>query len=100
MRTFEDENGLGWTAAVLERTGPDYKGRFYLHLTPEDGEGEAVPLLDVRWNSERTAARTLETMSPVELRRRLRQARGRAQGQDWGHDRGQVKGADVPAGRA
>ena len=41
---------------------------------------DEVSLDDVRWNSERSAARTLETMSVVELRRRLRSARGRAPG--------------------
>lgn len=59
----------------------DYKGRFYLVFRPEE-EGEAggpeqLPLRDVRWNTERTARRTLETMSVVELRRRLRSAIGR-----------------------
>jgi hypothetical protein len=78
MRTFEDESGRCWAATVAERSGPDYKGRFHLEMTPEDG-GENVDLTDVRWNSARTAQRTLETMSVVELRRRLRQARGRAE---------------------
>jgi len=77
MRKFEDAEGRAWTAAVRERQGPDYKGRYYFWLEPADG-GEAVALLDVRWNSERTARRTLATMSEVELRRRLRSALGRA----------------------
>jgi hypothetical protein len=77
MRQFEDAGGRGWTAAVREREGPDYKGRYYLWLSPADG-GDGVALLDVRWNSERTARRTLATMSEVELRRRLRSAVGRA----------------------
>jgi hypothetical protein len=76
MREFTDENGGAWSAAVRERQGPDYKGRFYLWLEPKSG-GEGVALVDVRWNSETTAQRTLDTMSEVELRRRLRQARGR-----------------------
>jgi hypothetical protein len=62
---------------VRERPGPDYKGRYYFWVEPEGG-GEGVPLLDIRWNSERTAERTLATMSEVELRRRLRSALGRA----------------------
>ena len=78
MRTFEDQSGRAWVATVRERTGTDYKGRFFFHVAPEDGEDEGVSQLDVRWNTERTAARTLETMSTVELRRRLRQAVGRA----------------------
>ncbi|MSR36352.1 MAG: hypothetical protein EXR95_06875 [Gemmatimonadetes bacterium] len=76
MREFTDAQGAVWTATVRERTGPDYKGRYYFWVERRDG-GEGVPLLDVRWNSEPTAARTLATMSEVELRRRLRSAIGR-----------------------
>ena len=65
-------------AGIAERPGADYKGRFYLVLRPSGtSEGGEVALEDVRWNSEKTARRTLETMSGVELRRRLRSARGR-----------------------
>jgi hypothetical protein len=77
MREFKDAAGASWTATVRERPGPDYKGRYCFWLEPAAG-GEGVPLLDVRWNSERTAHRTLATMSEVELRRRLRSALGRA----------------------
>ena len=78
LRTFQDEQGWGWIATIRRRPGPDYKGRYYFFLTPEDGgEEEGIALIDVRWNSERTAQRTLETMSDVELRRRLRSASGR-----------------------
>ena len=76
MREFKDSDGALWTAAVKERTGPDYKGRWYFWAEPVGG-GEGAALLDVRWNSERTAERTLATMSEVELRRRLRSAMGR-----------------------
>ncbi len=73
-----DEGGRVWVATVRERGGPDYKGRFHFQLVPEDSdESQAVQLLDIRWNSEQTASRTLETMSEVELRRRLGQARAR-----------------------
>lgn len=77
MRQFEDRNGAGWTASVREEKGTDYKGRYYLVMRPDQGEDE-VALMDIRWNSERAARRTLETMAEVELRRRLRQATGRA----------------------
>jgi len=77
MRRFEDEQGDGWEATVGHREDGDYKGAWFLVMTPLDG-GDAVSLQDIRWNSERTARRTLETMSDVELRRRLRSARGRA----------------------
>ena len=48
---------------------PDYKGRLFLVLEPAAGapasgpDGEALELSEVRWNSERTAARTIATMS-------------------------------------
>lgn len=77
MKVFEDQSGRSWQASVRERPGFDYKGRFHLVFTPVDG-GEEVDLSDVRWNSVRTAERTLSTMSGVELRRRLRSALGRA----------------------
>lgn len=77
MREFEDRNGDRWTASVREEKGTDYKGRFYLVMRREGGDDE-VALVDIRWNSRGTARRTLETMSEVELRRRLRQATGRS----------------------
>ncbi|MCH7564281.1 MAG: hypothetical protein IH968_10710 [Gemmatimonadetes bacterium] len=79
MREFADENGQVWVGTIQEESGDDYKGRFYFVFHEEsESEGSVVSLTDVRWNSERTAERTLRTMSDVELRRRLRSARGRS----------------------
>jgi hypothetical protein len=78
MREFTDAEGRTWVASAVEEAGTDYKGRFHLVLSPEDGD-EVVELRDVRWNSARSALRTLETMSVVELRRRLRSAVGRGE---------------------
>lgn len=79
MRRFFDDVGVPWEAFVRERSGDDYKGRFWFVMVPEGGsDGEGVELIDVRWNSEKTAKRTLQTMSEWELRRRLRSALGRA----------------------
>jgi hypothetical protein len=79
MRRFRDDAGTPWEAYVNEREGDDYKGRFWFVMVPEGGaEGDAVELVDVRWNSKKTAERTLRTMSEWELRRRLRSALGRA----------------------
>lgn len=78
MRQFEDQDGRGWSARVAERPGDDYKGRFHLVMEPQDGTGQAVDLVDVCWNGRRVAQRALDTMSIVELRRRLRSARGRS----------------------
>jgi hypothetical protein len=77
MRNFEDQEGTVWTATVAETPGADYKGRYHLTMRRADGLGPEASLVDVRWNSERTALRTLQTMSVVELRRRLRSALGR-----------------------
>ena len=73
------EKGKLWVASVREGKGDDYKGRFEFVVEPVEGERDALfALNDVRWNSRETAARTLDTMSIVELRRRLRWALGRA----------------------
>lgn len=77
MREFTDSAGQSWIATAVADEGTDYKGRFHLVMNPSAG-GDSVELHDVRWNSERTARRTLETMSVVELRRRLRAATGRS----------------------
>jgi len=77
VREFSDVGGEGWVAGLVERPGPDHKGRFRFMARPAAG-GASVVLHDVQWNSEQTARRTLETMSEVELRRRLRSAVGRS----------------------
>jgi hypothetical protein len=78
LRDFADADGRPWQASVFEEAGTDYKGRLYMVLSPSDrDDGSTVKLEDVRWNSERAARRSLETMSEVELRRRLRSALGR-----------------------
>lgn len=77
MREFVDASGKPWVANVAEDAGGDYKGRFFMVMGAADGS-ESASLTDVRWNSLRTAHRTLATMSDVELRRRLRSATGRA----------------------
>ena len=76
MREFTDADGRDWTASAVEEEGTDYKGRFYLVMSPSDSD-DVVELTDVRWNSERSAQRTIASMSVVELRRRLRSATGR-----------------------
>jgi len=77
LRNFRDSSGDEWSAGVSEIPGPDYKGRFQLIFFGSDRE--AAPLEDIRWNTANSARRTLETMSEIELRRRLKDALGR-----WG----------------
>jgi hypothetical protein len=81
MREFTDAQGGRWCASAREDAtmGADYKGRFFLVLERLGGQSEeALELADLRWNSGRTAERTIRTMSTVELRRRLRSALGRS----------------------
>ena len=75
MREFTDAEGRSWTATAMTEETTDYKGRYHLVMDADDGE--RVELTDVRWNSERSARRTIDSMSVVELRRRLRSATGR-----------------------
>jgi hypothetical protein len=78
MKEFTDAEGRRWRASAREEPSVDYKGRYFLVLESADGAmGEAFELEEVRWNSERTAMRTISTMSGFELRRRLRSALGR-----------------------
>ncbi|TVP76912.1 MAG: hypothetical protein EA352_04850 [Gemmatimonadales bacterium] len=76
MREFRDAEGNPWTADVVRRDGLDYQGRYSL-VFRSPRETEELWVADIRWNSEKTARRTLETMSDVELRRRLRSGTGR-----------------------
>ncbi|MEZ4417836.1 MAG: hypothetical protein R3E10_18925 [Gemmatimonadota bacterium] len=78
MREFQDDEGRTWVATIGERPGENYKGRYFLVLRPRAGSEPEVEVEDVRWNSPRTAERTLETMSLVELKRKLHVALGRA----------------------
>ncbi len=78
VRKFLDPDGGAWVATVRSEAGLDFKGRHHLYFHPEGAEDQGVELLDVKWNSQETAERTLATMSGVELRRRLRSARGRS----------------------
>jgi hypothetical protein len=80
MRSFSDATGQVWTAHAIEAQGVDYKGRWILNFSQEGSDASApIPLQDVRWNSESTAERTLQTISDVELRRRLRIVLGRTE---------------------
>ena len=84
MRNFLDDQGREWTATAREEVTPRHHGRWYLAFHPATDAASLIPLPEIRWQTARSAERTLGTMSEFELLRRLLAARSRA-------------GADVPA---
>ena len=80
MRTFADPTGRLWTATAREESTPRHHGRWHLVFHPENADEPVLAMPEVRWQSRRSAERTLRTMSEVELRRRLAIVRGRANG--------------------
>jgi hypothetical protein len=77
MRNFLDDQGREWTATAREEATPRHHGRWYLAFHPAADPGLLLPLPEVRWQTEPSAARTLRTMSEFELLRRLLAARTR-----------------------
>ena len=77
MRNFLDDQGREWTATAREENTPRHHGRWYLAFHPAADAGTLLPLPEVRWHTEQSAARTLRTMSEFELLRRLLAARTR-----------------------
>lgn len=78
MRTFKDASGREWVAGAHEEATPRHFGRWYMILRPADGVGPELAVPEIRWQTERSAARTLQTMAEFELRRRLESALRRA----------------------
>lgn len=77
MREFTDDDDRTWIATAHEEDTPRHHGRWYLVFRPADAPERTLPMPEVRWQNRRTAERTITTMSPFELRRRLRTVRGR-----------------------
>jgi len=71
MRAFKDESGREWVATTREEQTPRHHGRWYLVFQPADRASVALPMPEVRWQTAASGARTLETMSEFELRKRL-----------------------------
>ncbi|NJD09792.1 MAG: hypothetical protein FIB01_04885 [Gemmatimonadetes bacterium] len=71
MKPFQDETGRSWVATAYEEQTPRHHGRWYLVMHPAAGPEPLLPMPEVRWQSRRSAERTLATMSEFELRRRL-----------------------------
>lgn len=74
MKQFTDEQGRAWVATALEEDSPRHFGRWYLVFEPAGKTEERVPVPEVRWQTQATARRTLQTMSEFELRRRVASA--------------------------
>lgn len=72
MKRFTAQDGREWVATAREEDTPRHHGRWYLVLHPADGPTAELAVPEIRWKSQHTARRTLETMSEFELRRRLR----------------------------
>ncbi|MFO7259915.1 MAG: hypothetical protein DIU52_002085 [bacterium] len=78
MRSFQDAAGREWLADAMEEATPRHHGRWYLVFRPADGDGPVLPMPEVRWQTRETAARTINSMSLTELRRRLSAVLARA----------------------
>ena len=78
MRDFTDEQGDVWTATVIEEDTPRHHGRWYLVFHPAGAETPRLAAPEVRWQSLRSARRTIDTMSLFELRRKLEGVKRRA----------------------
>lgn len=77
MVDFVDDEGREWTASVREENTPRHHGRWYLVFHPKGDPSDLLVVPEVRWQTEQSARRTLETMATFELVRRLLGARAR-----------------------
>lgn len=71
MKTIKDQHGGSWVATVREEDTPRHHGRWYLVFHPLEDEARLLAMPEVRWQTRASAARTLQTMSEFELRRRI-----------------------------
>jgi hypothetical protein len=78
MKQFEDGTGGIWIASAREEQTPRHHGRWFLVMHPAGDEDALLTMPEVRWQTRATAERTLRSMSPFELQRRLHILRERA----------------------
>jgi hypothetical protein len=82
MKQFADADGSEWIASAREEQTPRHHGRWFLIFQPAGdpagGDDVHLAMPEVRWQTKETAARTLQSMSIFELRRRLHILRERA----------------------
>ena len=76
MRSFVDVEGREWVAEAREEDTPRHHGRWYLVFRSAD-RSDVLPMPEVRWQTQSSADRILNTMSTFELRRRLKNVRAR-----------------------
>jgi hypothetical protein len=76
MRSFFDVEGREWVAEAREEDTPRHHGRWYLVFRSADAN-DVLPTPEVRWQTQSSADRILNTMSTLELRRRLKNVRAR-----------------------
>ncbi len=74
MKQFSDEQGRAWVATAASEDTPRHHGRWYMVFEPAANTAQKIPVPEIRWQTAATAARTIRTMSDVELRRRLKSA--------------------------
>jgi hypothetical protein len=82
MKTFTATDGREWVATAAEEEVSRHHGRWYMVLRPADDPETTLVLPEVRWQTARTADRSIRTMSRFELERRLRMASNRVEAPD------------------
>jgi hypothetical protein len=95
MKVFKDEFGNSWVAKAVEEETPRHHGRWYLVFHPEHDPAKTYDVPTIRWQTQATAARTLETISDFELRRRVNSAQLQQAAEPVGHQEAEHKAPRV-----
>jgi hypothetical protein len=95
MKVFKDELGNSWVAKAIEEATPRHHGKWYLVFHPEHDPAQLYDVPTIRWQTEATAARTLETISDFELRRRVKSAQLQNSAGPVTHDEAEYKAPRV-----
>jgi hypothetical protein len=96
MRTFTDDSGAQWNAEAREEKTPRHHGRWYLVFR---SGAQELEMPEVRWQTQTSANRILQTASEFELRRRLKNVRARIASND-GASAFEGEGRGVARGRS
>jgi len=103
MKEFTDERGATWVATAYEEDTPRHHGRWFLVFQAGGNAARELEMPEVRWQTRRSAERTLNTMSDFELRRRLHLLLEREQAElgaspETGAQQGRERAINVNAG--